>query len=419
LNLPVKKKILVVAESIDIEDSSGTKGRVALIKNLHKAGFEVLVYHYTRKEIQLPGITCIAIKEKRFSFLYYLSRLQRRLQHGFKINLSKYLEPVFGFSFTFFNDANSIAESLKSLKNFKLDLVLTLSKGASFRPHYAMLKLPKLHSKWMAYIHDPYPFHYYPDPYRWSEPGYKHKIDFFKKVSQKSRWAAFPSLLLQEWMQGYFSDFKGKSIVIPHQLVRGKIITQELPDYFDSNKFTLLHAGNLMGTRPPHALINAFRNFMVENPNAKTNSQLILLGQNSNYFQDLQKYKSEVEQLYVSDGYVEYEQVQLMQQNASVNIILESIAEISPFLPGKFPHCVAANKPILLLAPKKSEVRRLLGEDYPYYTEVDKEDSIQKIIEELYKRWEKDPNEHRLNRPDLVDYLSENQLKLKLNKILS
>jgi len=71
--LPIQKKILVVVESIDVEDSSGSKANVALIQNLHQAGFEVLVYHYTRREIQLPGIPCVAIKEKRWSGLFFLS----------------------------------------------------------------------------------------------------------------------------------------------------------------------------------------------------------------------------------------------------------------------------------------------------------------------------------------------------------
>src|SRR5690606_21870999 len=156
----------------------------------------------------------------RFNYLYLLSRLQRRFQNGFNINLAKYLEPVFGFSFTFFNDTKSIAESLKVLKDFKPDLVLTLSKGASFRPHYAMLKLPELYDKWMAYIHDPYPFHYYPKPYMWSEPGYLKKADFFRQVSEMCRLAAFPSLLLAEWMQQPFPQFKGKVIIIPHQIIK-------------------------------------------------------------------------------------------------------------------------------------------------------------------------------------------------------
>mgnify|MGYP005834408917 CR=1 FL=1 len=230
------KRILVVSESIDVNDSSGSKANVALIENLAKAGFEVLVYHYTRKDIQLNNIRCISIKEDRRSFLFLLSRLQRKIQHGFNVNLSKYLEPVFGFSFTFFNDSNSIVKALKSEENFESDLVLTLSKGASFRPHHAVLQMRNFHHKWMAYIHDPYPSHYYPEPYTWSEPGYQAKIAFFEAVASKCKWAGYPSLLLAEWMEDHYQDFKNKRVIIPHQLNAEQKFCEILPDWFDPGK---------------------------------------------------------------------------------------------------------------------------------------------------------------------------------------
>ncbi len=170
------EKILAVVESIDVDDSSGSKANVALIKNLVKAGFEVRVYHYTRKDIQLGDIPCFTLKENRRSMLFFLSRLERYLRYWFKLKLNKYIEQAFGFSFTLFNDRNSIATGLRKINDFEPDLVLTLSKGGSFRPHHALLKIPKWHSKWMAYIHDPYPFASYPRPYDYVEPWHKEEI---------------------------------------------------------------------------------------------------------------------------------------------------------------------------------------------------------------------------------------------------
>lgn len=57
-------KILVVVESIDVNDSSGSKANVALIQNLALCGFDLQVYHYTRKEIQIDSIPCFSIPEK-------------------------------------------------------------------------------------------------------------------------------------------------------------------------------------------------------------------------------------------------------------------------------------------------------------------------------------------------------------------
>lgn len=413
-----KHKILVVVESIDVEDSSGSKANVALILNLYNAGYEVIVYHYSRKQIDLPNIPCYAIEEKKYTLSYFLSRLQRKIQHFFKINLAKYLERWFGFSFTFFNDVSSIVSAINNLDNPQPDLVVTLSKGASFRPHMALLKLPEFHEKWMAYIHDPYPFHNYPVPYKWSEPGYQKKIEFFERVFSKAKWLAFPSLLLQNWMMSHYSGFENKGLVIPHQISFLKTVAGEIPEFFDKSKFTILHAGNLMAGRPPYALLEAYKRFVSENPQAKEETQLIFLGQNSSYKKDLIKFQSEVKQLIFSDGYLDYHTVQLIQQKASVNIIIESIAEISPFLPGKFPHCVAAEKPIMVLGPAKSEVRRLLGKDYKYHSELNNAEKIKAIIKELYQEWKVDPGSLILDRPDLVKYLSSNQLRKKLNDLL-
>nr|WP_315255351.1 UDP-glycosyltransferase [uncultured Flavobacterium sp.] len=408
------KKILVVVDSINIEDSSGSKANVALINNLQQAGFEVLVHHYTLKNIRLEDINTFAIPEIKGSVMYFLSRSQRIISRNFKINMAPFLERLFGFSFTFFNDANSIARALKKC-TFQPDLVLTLSKGASFRPHYALLRLPELHNKWMAYVHDPYPFHFYPRPYTWVEPSYKFKENFFFEVSKKAKYSAFPSQLLLEWMGSYFPEFIKSGVVIPHQ--NSKNISQNsgqnnnLPSYFDNSKFNLLHAGNLMGGRSPKGLIDGFLLFLNQNPQASKESKLILLGNASNYAEMIQGYESYNNEIYFYNGNVAFDIVYNLQKNASVNIILESKSEISPFLPGKFPHCVEANKAILSLAPYYSEIRRLLGNDYPYWTEVDQVDKIADIIDEMYQLWKQNPDDLLLNREDLVDYLSKDYLK--------
>ena len=210
------KNILIVVDSIDVDDSSGSKANVAFIQNLHVIGHTITVLHYTRKEIHLENISCYSIPEKKWNLLYLLSRAQRLFTRYTKLNINPFIESLFGFSFTFFNDTNSIIKELKK-EIFNPDLVLTLSKGASFRPHYALLKLPELHFKWMAYVHDPYPFHYYPRPYNWVEPGFQKKEDFFRAVSEKARYSAFPSVLLKEWMGSYFQDFLNTGLIIPHQ----------------------------------------------------------------------------------------------------------------------------------------------------------------------------------------------------------
>lgn len=407
-------KILIVVDSINIEDSSGSKANVALINNLVEAGYDVLVYHYTLKNIQLPGVACFAISEIRSSPSYFLSRLQRVLSRNFNIDIALFLEKRFGFSFTFFNDTCSILKALKK-QTFQPDLVLTLSKGASFRPHYAVLKVPQLHDKWMAYVHDPYPFHYYPRPYNWIEPGYEKKEKFFREVSEKAKYSSFPSLLLKEWMGSYFSNFLKTGVVVPHQNAKFNIEISEknipLPSYFDASKFNLLHSGNLMKERSPEGLIEGFKLFLSNNLEAGKEVKLILLGSASYHTKMLEEYQKNGPEIYIYNGSVAFNVVCNLQKNVSVNIILESKSEISPFLPGKFPHCIEANKTILSLSPYYSETRRLLGDDYEFWAEVDDVQAIAGLIEKLYQLWKENPNNLLLNRSDLEEYLSVNYLK--------
>ena len=325
------------------------------------------------------------------------------------------MEPVFGFSFTFFNDTKSIERKLKTINTIDFDIVLTLSKGASFRPHYSLLNLPELHGKWMAYIHDPYPFHYYPEPFNWSEPGYIHKIKFFHEVAQNCSWAAFPSLHLAHWMTKHYSDFQEKFLIIPHQKIIDSF-TAEIPNYFDINKLIFLHAGTLLPERDPDPLIQAFKKLMLNYPSAKENVRLMFIGNISEKFHDLREKHKGVKQIIFKD-YVAFEVVKRMQKLASVNIILESSAEASPFLPGKFPHCVAANKSILHLGPFKSEMMRLLGDEYAYHVEAGDVDRIASILERLYLKWQEDPKSLKLDRDDLQFYISEEYLKKQINNL--
>jgi len=410
------KKILVIVESIDVEDSSGSKVNVALIKNLQNIGYSIKVLHYTRRDIQLEGLNCISIKEFRYGYLFVLSRIQRILQRILKVNFSGFLENIFGHSFTFFNDSKSITKAINQQYSNE-GLVITLSKGASFRPHHAMLALPKLHDKWMTYVHDPYPFHYYPRPYNWVEKGYEYKESFFRQVSEKAKYSAFPSLLLKEWMGSYFSNFLKTGFVIPHQNLKVESIkNNDDPSYFDKDKFTVLHAGNLMKQRSPEGLIAGFKLFLKNTPSAKEESSLLLLGNAAYYSEVLKKHQKELTQLYCSLGNVPYAVVNSIQEKVTVNVILESKSEISPFLPGKFPMCVFANKPILLLSPFYSETKRLLGDEYPYMCEVDAIETIAVKLEELYVLWKEKKNLLCLDRPDLENYLSKENLYNTIQK---
>ncbi|WP_072983889.1 glycosyltransferase family protein [Leeuwenhoekiella palythoae] len=412
------KNLLVVTDSINPEDSSGSKANVAFIKSLIGNGYKVCVIHYTQVELQIKGAECVLAKERRANLTYVLGGIQRTVQRNLGVNWSVFLENRFGFSFTFFNDSKSIVKTLERFRITDFDLIISLSKGESFRPHHAILQLPLWHLKWLAYIHDPYPFQNYPKPYTFVPKGAIQKDHFFNKVATHCKFAGFPSRLLADHMAGFYPEFKEKSVVIPHQY-DNVISGVSLPSFFKDAAFNIVHTGNLIGGRSPEGLLKGFQLFLESQEEARQESYLYLVGPSSNYRELMSLYKHAPQ--FIFHPGVSYAESLALQQAASVNLIVEaSDTDFSPFLPAKMAHCVMVDKPILALSPKKSEVRRLLGEDYVCQSEADDSEQIAGILSGLYLKWKNTKAESwRLNRTDLQDYFSSAYLNKQIQNILN
>ncbi|MEM0518348.1 UDP-glycosyltransferase [Aequorivita flava] len=406
----MSKKILILAETLDVDSSSAGKACNAFIKSLAAEDFYIIAYHYSHKEININSVQTILIKENRKDIYYFLSRSQRVFQRLTKNDISKKMENRFGFSFTFKNDVNGMVKAMEHENPSDYDLIITLSKGASYRTHAALLKLPKWHNKWLAYIHDPYPFHWYPPPYEWTEAGCVKKEWFFVQIAHKSKWLGYPSQRLAEWMGQFDNAFLKKAVVLPHQMPRNKTENSTpLPSFYLKDKFTVLHAGNLLKQRNPFPLIAAWKRFLEEIPEAKKCSQLLLIGPSSYHQPKLSAIHNTIPSIFVSEGNMNYEEVLQMETEVTVNIVLEAVSEISPFLPAKFPGLVKANRPIFHLGPVNSESRRLLGIDYEYVAAADDVIAIKGTLKSCFVNWKS--NDFQLNRGDLNEYFSSSYLK--------
>lgn len=404
-------KILAVVESIDVNDSSGTKGRVGFIQNMLAIGAEVKVIHYTRNFItDIPGVECVAISERKLNINYLLSRVRRVFIRLLKWDLFKGLENKIGFSFGFYNDSKSIKSFILKYAE-DVDYILTMSKGSSFRTHHAMLNLAHLHKKWISYIHDPYPYSCYPEPYFWLEPAYNKKEKFFNLVVESAKYHILPSQLLLEWMGQFYPTLLSKGIIIPHQFVLDTHEDLILPDFFNASKFNILHAGNLLKQRSPEGLLKGFELFLKKNKEAAQHAELLLVGNASFHTALLENFLKRFQQIKLINKNLPFKTVINLQKESSVNVILEANGSISPFLPGKFPHCVISDKPILVIGPKNSEVMRLLGQDYLYHATSNDVNLIAKHIEKLYFIWRANKTEMVLNRNDISYYLSTTFLK--------
>jgi len=412
-------KVLVIVDSIDKNHSSGAKANVALIENLAAIGYSLTIIHQSATDIHVKGASMRWAKPKKASLTYLLSRSQRVFTRITGWNINPTIEKWFGFSFTFFNDVTSFYSVAKKENPANFDWVLTLSYASSFRPHAAVLRLPHFHNKWLAYVHDPYPMHSYPRPYDWVEPGHQYKRNFFLKIAKQAKFMLYPSDYLAEWMEQYNEDAKGKRIIIPHQGNQEEFVNAKAVEspYIFKDTFVVLHSGSLMDARNPFGLIRGFQLFLEQNPDAQTNSKLLFVGIRSNFHQRIEAIQKNCPQILLSDGYVSFEETLEIQKQASVNVILEAIAYFSPFLPGKFTHCILAKKPLLLVGPFFSESKRLLGPDYPFWASNQDAEQIAIHLKSLYEKWKTESN-YGYIREDLIHYLSKDYLKTTFDTLL-
>lgn len=412
------KKLLILAEDVDVNLSSGGKANYAFICALLECGFSVKVYHYSHKEVFFEKAESILINENRWSFYFLLSRFQRLWQRYTRIEIAKFLERRFGFSFTFFNDTKSIARTIRKENPEDFNWLITLSKGASYRSHYAILSQNRWHSKWIANIHDPFPFSYYPRPYRWVEPGDRKKRVFFQEMAMKAKYFSFPSALLREWMGQYNIRFHRDGLVFPHQIDQMNLTDNFIPEDILNKiigKFTVLHAGNLLEHRNPYKLIEAWKKFVLHYQLSEKDAHLLLIGPGTFHEPYLTELCKQFNTIFRYSGNMNYDVVKLIENLVSVNLVLEAESEISPFLPAKVPNLVKVDKIILHIGPKKSETLNLLGVDYSFHADPSDANIIFLKLCELYKMW-LNGSELKLNKPNLIEYFKPEHLK---NQILS
>lgn len=410
-----KRKVLIIVDSLDENTTSGARANAAIVRNMVSA-FNMDVIHGSNKGLSITGLTLIAVKEHRYNWRFFLSRLVRLIRRHLKIDLSKSFENIIGYSFTFLNLVFSFEKKINEVALDRYKLVITLSQGESFLPHYVFLKYPIHHSKWLAYIHDPYPMACYPKSYAFQGPGTRQKRDFMQAVFESARFIGFPSLLLSEWMKNYYSINDQKKRIIPHQI--GCNLKQNSNDrsssLFDRTDFNILFAGNLLGQRNPTGLIKALNQLSKDHPEHNKKIKLYFIGPVSQTLIPMIT-SLDLRNIIFSKS-IPYEEAINHQFEADINVILEAEDESSPFLPGKFAHCIAAGNPILLIGPEISESRRLLGEDYPYYAPPNDFESTLSCLEQLFQNW-------LLKKPfkfedQLFDYLSAPKLNETISSLI-
>lgn len=299
----------------------------------------------------------------------------------------------------------------------RYDLIITLGSGSEFFAHHGMLSV-ETKIPWLANFHDPYPLSVYPEPYQKKSTYVYRKLEAYaQQMFDKAQYVSFPSQLLKELMQQRYDFEDAKSLILPHVAVGlNHLPSADLDEEIDidASKFTLLHAGTLLGPRRVEQLFEAFNQFVSKDKERQEKAQLFVLGSIAKEHQTIQKLLKNYESnIVVFDKRVSYKKSLALLQKSTIGLVIEADAAISPFMPGKLADLIGNEKPILALTPAKSETLRILGASYPYKSAVNATNDILHCLENMWQLWQ----ENKLNLPrknELKQYLSATELNRQI-----
>lgn len=371
------KKILVVCESLRINGTSSGIVSSTFIKFLHESGHHITVI--TQNNFDYP-ITWLpeGVIVKKFDIPVFKKSL---IDYIPKIKaIPAYLT---GFSKAFRNTINHYKKKIEfELSLQKYDAIYALGSGSAFAPHFALAEM-ELDIPFYVNIHDPFPMHVYPEPYKkpktWINAILQKK---FAVVLKAAKGISFPSQLLLEDMSETFPIIKEKGFIIPHiGTLLTSLPTEDGDDdlQLNASKINILHAGTLLGPRNPAYLLKAIGELNVECPELMEQVVFTFVGKVNKALTEVVNSSKISNVTFLTSRFSYQKSLDLINQ-AQALLVIEAIATFSPFLPGKIADIAYAGKPIISLSPKNSEVRRLLGSSYPYQTELDNVKEMKQIL---------------------------------------
>ena len=396
------KNILVVCGSLRIKGTSSGIVSSTFIKLLHESDYNVTVI--TENNFDYPvtwlpkgaNVRKFDIPLAKKTFIDKIPKVKA---------IPTY---VTGFSKSFRNSIEAYKSEInKVLSNKEFDLIYALGSGSSFAPHFALAEM-NLTIPFYVNIHDPFPMHVYPEPYKkpktWINSVLEKK---FKVVLDKAKGISFPSQSLMNHMSSTFPTIKKKGFVIPHIGTSLNHLPEENTDsdiILDSSKINILHAGTLLGPRNPKFLLQAIKKLNIENPAFLNDVEFTFIGGINKDLKTIVE-NSKLQNVQFLSARISYQKSIEIITQADASLVIEATSDFSPFLPGKVADIAFAEKTLIDLSPKNSEVRRLLGVDYPYQSELDDVLAIKEVLKQFYKDF-KNNNLNSVAVMNLKNYVS-------------
>ncbi|MCZ8197290.1 MAG: hypothetical protein O9267_06770 [Flavobacterium sp.] len=412
-------KILVIAEDIRVNSTSAGICNSNFIDGLLQLNQKIdLVYDFSESD----DLSWFQNQENLTS--YSIHPIKKDTLTSKLVDVVPKMNSVFakitGFGYSDLLKIKAWTKKIKYLVNNQdYKCVIFLGAGNSMLNYFSILKI-NFNVPILVNFHDPYPDNQYPFPYtKNNNVANKIKSKKTDKIITKATFVSFPSQRLYEWMSNFHSQLINKTIIIPH--INAKLVG--LPSLIEDDSvnlkpdsFNIVHGGSLLGHRNPEFLIKAFTKFIDEDIERKEKAFLNIFGRIVEENHLNKKYIDNCSNIVIVNKRISYKKSKEIFSKSDVLLVLETVSNDSPFLPGKFIDYLDANKNILALTSPNSEIARLLTPQYPYLSEIDNIEKIYNILVNLWNNWKESKLVNQVPSY-LNEYVSIQQLQKFIKKI--
>ena len=266
------------------------------------------------------------------------------------------------------------------IKTNAVDAIITT--GPPHSMHLIGLELQKRFAvKWIADFRDP-----------WTSIGYHKELKLTIKSAQKHKdlekevlTKADTILTTSFTTKQEFAEITQKPI---HVITNGYDIESIEKPPLDK-KFTISHIGSLLSKRNPHILWQALSEILQENAQFQSDFQLQLIGKVSSEIIDTIK-EFQLDPYLNVLGYVSHTEALKYQRSSQVLLLIEIDSfETIGIIPGKLFEYMAAERPILSIGPKQSDVEKILKDtNAGKYFNYDNLQEVKQYILDCYQKYQ-------------------------------
>jgi hypothetical protein len=273
-----------------------------------------------------------------------------------------------------------VKPSVKYLSSYiskhQIDTVITTGPPHSI--HLIGMQLKAKHQlKWFADFRDP-----------WTDISYHKNLNLTQKTQQKH--LELERQVLNTSDHIIVTSLQTKQLFSkitqqPISVVTNGFDDENVSSIALDSQFSLTHIGSLLDQRNPTLLWNVLSELIEELPDFKANFQLVLVGnvsvdvRRSIESEGLKSYSKIV-------GSVAHNEAVIFQRKTQALLLIEAnTTEASYIIPGKLFEYLNANRPIVALGPKQSDVPSILKETQTgMYFDYDDKNALKSHILDLY-----------------------------------